>query len=94
MILALAVVAGVALVGFLARELLAKDPILDLRVFTDRNFAFGATFIALIGLGMFSSMVLLALSQKLPATTPSRGGSCSPPAASATCSRSSCAGAW
>jgi DHA2 family multidrug resistance protein len=35
-------------------------------VFTDRNFAFGATFIALIGLGMFSSMVLLALySQKL-----------------------------
>ena len=35
-------------------------------MFTDRNFAFGATFIALIGLGMFSSMVLLALySQKL-----------------------------
>jgi DHA2 family multidrug resistance protein len=45
---------------------MAKDPILDLRVFTDRNFAFGASFIALIGLGMFSSMVLLALySQKL-----------------------------
>ena len=35
-------------------------------MFTDRNFAFGASFIALIGLGMFSSMVLLALySQKL-----------------------------
>ncbi len=65
-IVALAVIAGVALVGFLARELIAKDPILDLRVFTDRNFAFGATFIALIGLGMFSSMVLLALyAQKL-----------------------------
>jgi DHA2 family multidrug resistance protein len=66
LIVALAVIAGVALVGFLARELMAKDPILDLRVFTDRNFAFGASFIALIGLGMFSSMVLLALySQKL-----------------------------
>ena len=66
LIVALAVIAGVALVGFLARELMAKDPVLDLRVFTDRNFAFGATFIALIGLGMFSSMVLLALySQKL-----------------------------
>jgi DHA2 family multidrug resistance protein len=65
-IVALAVVAGIALVGFLIRELMAKDPILDLRVFTDRNFAFGASFIALIGLGMFSSMVLLALySQKL-----------------------------
>ena len=66
LIVALAVIAGVALVGFLVRELMAKDPILDLRVFTDRNFAFGASFIALIGLGMFSSMVLLALySQKL-----------------------------
>ena len=66
MIVALAVIAGLALVGFLVRELMAKDPILDLRVFTDRNFAFGATFIALIGLGMFSSMVLLALyAQKL-----------------------------
>ena len=66
LIVTLAVIAGVALVGFLIRELMAKDPILDLRVFTDRNFAFGASFIALIGLGMFSSMVLLALySQKL-----------------------------
>jgi DHA2 family multidrug resistance protein len=66
LIVTLAVVAGSALVGFVARELLAKDPILDLAVFTDRNFAFGASFIALIGLGMFSSMVLLALySQKL-----------------------------
>jgi DHA2 family multidrug resistance protein len=66
LIVALAAIAGAALVGFLARELMAKDPILDLRVFTDRNFAFGASFIALIGLGMFSSMVLLALyAQKL-----------------------------
>jgi DHA2 family multidrug resistance protein len=66
LIVTLAIVAGVALVGFVARELLAKEPVLDLAVFTDRNFAFGATFIALIGIGMFSSMVLLALySQKL-----------------------------
>jgi DHA2 family multidrug resistance protein len=66
LIVTLAFIAGVALVGFVARELLAKEPVLDLTVFTDRNFAFGATFIALIGLGMFSSMVLLALySQKL-----------------------------
>jgi MFS transporter, DHA2 family, multidrug resistance protein len=66
LIVTLAVVAGVSLVGFLIRELIADHPIMDLRVFTDRNFAFGASFIALIGLGMFSSMVLLALySQKL-----------------------------
>jgi DHA2 family multidrug resistance protein len=66
LIVTLAVVAAAALAGFLVRELMAKDPVLDLRVFTDRNFAFGASFIALIGLGMFSSMVLLALyAQKL-----------------------------
>ena len=66
LIVMLAVVACVALAGFLVRELVAKDPIMDLRVFADRNFAFGASFIALIGLGMFSSMVLLALyAQKL-----------------------------
>jgi DHA2 family multidrug resistance protein len=66
LIVTLAAVAGIALTGFLIRELMAKDPVLDLRVFADRNFAFGASFIALIGLGMFSSMVLLALySQKL-----------------------------
>jgi DHA2 family multidrug resistance protein len=66
LIVTLAAVAVVSLAGFLIRELLAEHPILDLRVFTDRNFAFGASFIALIGLGMFSSMVLLALyAQKL-----------------------------
>ena len=66
LIVTLAFLAGVALVGFLIRELMADHPIMDLGVFTDRNFAFGASFIALIGLGMFSSMVLLALySQKL-----------------------------
>ena len=66
LIVTLAFIAGVALVGFVVRELMAEHPVLDLAVFTDRNFAFGATFISLIGLGMFSSMVLLALySQKL-----------------------------
>src|SRR6185503_9469566 len=66
LIVSLAMIAAVALVGFVVRELTARDPVLDLAVFTDRNFAFGATFISLIGLGMFSSMVLLALySQKL-----------------------------
>jgi DHA2 family multidrug resistance protein len=59
-------VAVCALAGFLIRELLAEDPILDLTVFTDRNFAMGATLISVIGFGMFSSMLLVAVfSQKL-----------------------------
>src|SRR5262249_38888722 len=66
LIVALFVRAVTALVGFIIRELMAREPILDLAVFTDRNFATGATFIALIGLGMFSSMLLLAVfTQKL-----------------------------
>lgn len=61
LIVTLAVIAGCALVGFLIRELTAREPILDLMVFTDRNFATGASFIAMVGLGMFSSLVLLAV---------------------------------
>jgi MFS transporter, DHA2 family, multidrug resistance protein len=66
LIVTFAALAGVALVGFVVRELTAREPVLDLKVFADRNFATGATFIALIGLGMFSSMLLLAVyTQKL-----------------------------
>ena len=65
-IIALAVIAVCGLAGFLIRELMARDPILDLGVFTDRNFATGATLISIIGFGMFSGMLLVAVfTQKL-----------------------------
>jgi DHA2 family multidrug resistance protein len=65
-ILAMSVLAACALAGFLIRELMTDDPILDLTVFADRNFAMGATLIAVIGFGMFSSMLLVAVfTQKL-----------------------------
>src|SRR5499427_4373628 len=60
-ITAMAIVAVIALAAFLIRELTAADPILDLTVFTDRNFATGATLISVIGFGMFSSMLLVAV---------------------------------
>ena len=66
MIVTMSVIAVCALAGFLIRELMAHDPILDLSVFTDRNFATGATLITVIGFGMFSSMLLVAVfTQKL-----------------------------
>ena len=37
--------------AFLIRELVAHDPILDLSVFADRNFATGAALSALVGFG-------------------------------------------
>ena len=65
-ILTMAIVAVCALAGFLIRELMTADPILDLTVFTDPNFATGATLSAVIGFGMFSSMLLVAVfTQKL-----------------------------
>jgi DHA2 family multidrug resistance protein len=60
-ILALAVVATLALVGFIVRELTADEPILDLSAYTDRNFAAGSVIMLTVMIGFFSSMVLLAL---------------------------------
>jgi len=65
-IVAMSIVAACALVAFLVRELTASDPILDLTVFADRNFATGAGLIAIVGFGMFSGMLLVAIfTQKL-----------------------------
>ena len=60
-IVTLFVLAICALAGFLARELTTSEPILDLTVFNDRNFAVGSVCIALVGLGFNSSMLLIAL---------------------------------
>ena len=66
LIVALSVIAFAALVGFVIRELTAREPILDLGVFSDRNFATGSVFVMMVGLGLYSSMLLVALyTQKL-----------------------------
>jgi DHA2 family multidrug resistance protein len=66
MIVALSIIAVCALAGFLIRELTAKDPFLDLTVFTDRNFATGVALSTIVGFGMFSGMLLVAVfTQKL-----------------------------
>jgi DHA2 family multidrug resistance protein len=66
LIVTLTVVAVCALVGFLMRELTTHDPVLDLTVFTDRNFATGASLSAVVGFGMYAGMLLVAVfTQKL-----------------------------
>jgi DHA2 family multidrug resistance protein len=65
-ILAMTIIAVCALLAFLVRELTAGEPILDLSVFTDRNFATGVFLISIVGFGMFSGMLLVAVfTQKL-----------------------------
>ncbi len=57
----LTIVAVLGLIAFFVRELLAEEPIVDLTVFLDRNFAIGTSMMAVVGLGLFSSMLLFAL---------------------------------
>jgi len=61
LIVGLLMLAICAIVAFVIRELLATEPILDLSVFNDRNFAVGTMCIALVALGFNSSVLLVAL---------------------------------
>jgi DHA2 family multidrug resistance protein len=61
LIIGLFMLAVCAISAFVIRELLASEPILDLTVFNDRNFAVGTMCIALVGLGFNSSVLLVAL---------------------------------
>ena len=62
----LAVLAVSAMTAFLIRELTAAEPILNLGVFNDRNFAVGSLVMAGVGFGFYASTILLALyTQKL-----------------------------
>jgi|RhiMetdeSRZDD1v2_1073273.scaffolds.fasta_scaffold121101_2 MFS transporter, DHA2 family, multidrug resistance protein len=55
----LVAIGGVALLLFVARELTAAEPIVDLRVLGERTFAVGTTLMAIMGFALYSSMVLL-----------------------------------
>jgi DHA2 family multidrug resistance protein len=61
MVTFLALLAAVALIAFLYRELTTAEPILDLEVYADRNFAAASLIMLVVMVGFFSSMVMLAL---------------------------------
>jgi len=57
----LAVLAVVFLTAFVARELLAKEPIVRFRLFRYRQFATGIALITILGFVLYGSLVLLPL---------------------------------
>ena len=61
LIMALGTLAIFMLVGFIIREYAADEPILDLKVFHDRNFGVSSIAIFLIGFSFNSSVLLVAL---------------------------------
>jgi DHA2 family multidrug resistance protein len=55
------VVMAVSAVAFVVRELRVRDPIVNLRVFANRNFGFGAIFIGIVGVVLYSTTAMLPL---------------------------------
>ncbi len=58
---ALLITAAVFLTGFLMRELLAKDPVVNLRVFKIRSYATGVFLMTVLGFVLYGSIVLLPI---------------------------------
>lgn len=58
-IVTLAVITAAGLVAFLVQELRTRNPVVDLRVFADRNFAVSSWTIFLVSGGMYAAMTLL-----------------------------------
>jgi DHA2 family multidrug resistance protein len=52
-VLACAWIAGVSAIAFFARVLMAREPIVDLRAYADRNFALGSIFSFVLGIGLY-----------------------------------------
>ena len=55
------VISAVALIAFIARELRTEDPIVDLRILANRNFAVGTLLIAILGVMLYGTTAMLPL---------------------------------
>jgi len=55
------VICAVSMVLFIVRELRAKEPVVNLRVLKDRNFAVGTLLITLLGVGLYSAITLIPI---------------------------------
>ena len=60
-ITAVAILAGVTLLAFLIYELHIKDPVVNLRVFTNRTYSTGVFLMSLLGVGLYGTTVLIPL---------------------------------
>jgi DHA2 family multidrug resistance protein len=58
-ILALALLAGIGIVAFIVRELKARDPVVNLRVFKDRTYSAGVFLMTVLGFVLYGSLLLL-----------------------------------
>jgi DHA2 family multidrug resistance protein len=61
LITAVAVIAIIAIAGFVTRELRARDPVVQLRVFKNRTYAAGVFLMTMLGFVLYGSMLLLPI---------------------------------
>ena len=54
-------VAGITLLAFVIYELHTKDPVVNLRVFTNRTYSTGVFLMSLLGVGLYGTTVLIPL---------------------------------
>jgi DHA2 family multidrug resistance protein len=54
-------IAGIALIAFIIRSLMVKNPVVDFRAFGNRNFALGCFLSFVTGIGIFSTIYLTPL---------------------------------
>jgi DHA2 family multidrug resistance protein len=55
------VVAAISLIAFIVYELRVKDPVVDLRVFRNITYSSGVFLMAVLGVGLYGSLVLIPL---------------------------------
>lgn len=71
----MALVALLGIVGFISRELNTDHPVVNLRVFGNRNFAFSSIFVLVSGVGLFTSVfVYPVMVQRINGFTPYETG--------------------
>ncbi len=60
-ILVLSVLVFCGLVGFIVREIFAINPIVDIKAFQNKNFAFGCVYSFILGVGLYGAVYILPL---------------------------------
>ena len=60
-IVGLSILSALAGLGFIWREWTARNPVVDIRAFADRNFALGCLYSGIIGIGLYGSVYIIPL---------------------------------
>ena len=61
MITTLAIISAVGLIALIVQQLMSKEPIIDLHLFTDRTYSVGVFLMTVLGFVLYGSLVLLPI---------------------------------